>query len=65
MVQHKMARKILCPRRGNNRMGKKMANEELYDLYNSSNIIPLIKSRRTRWPGASGREEGGGETYSK
>ena len=27
-------------------------NEELNDLYSSPNIVPVIKSRIMRWPGA-------------
>jgi hypothetical protein len=30
---------------------RKLHNEELRDLYSSSNIIPGIKSRRMRWAG--------------
>jgi hypothetical protein len=30
---------------------RKIHNEELNDLYSSPNIIPVIKSRRTRWEG--------------
>jgi hypothetical protein len=30
---------------------RKLRNEELYALYFSPNIIPVIKSRRTRWAG--------------
>jgi hypothetical protein len=33
---------------------RKLHNEELNDLYSSSNIIPVIKSRRMRWGGAYG-----------
>ena len=28
---------------------RRLHNEELYDLYSSSNIIRVIKSRRMRW----------------
>jgi hypothetical protein len=28
---------------------RKLHNEELYDLYNSPNIIQAIRSRRMRW----------------
>jgi hypothetical protein len=30
---------------------KKLHNEELHNLYSSSNIIRVIKSRRMRWAG--------------
>jgi hypothetical protein len=31
--------------------GRRLHNEELYDLYSSPNIIRGIKSRRMRWAG--------------
>jgi hypothetical protein len=31
--------------------GRRLHNEQLYDLYSSPNIIRLIKSRRMRWAG--------------
>jgi hypothetical protein len=30
---------------------RRLLKEELYDLYSSSNIIRVIKSRRIRWTG--------------
>jgi len=30
---------------------RKLHNEELIDLYSSSGIVPVIKSRRMRWAG--------------
>jgi hypothetical protein len=30
---------------------RKLRNEELRDLYSSSNIIRMVKSRRMRWEG--------------
>ena len=30
---------------------KRLHNEQLYDLYSSPNIIPVIKSRGMRWTG--------------
>jgi hypothetical protein len=29
--------------------GKRLPNEELYEVYSSPNIIPIIKSKRMRW----------------
>jgi hypothetical protein len=34
---------------------RKLYNEELRDLYTSSSIIRIIKSRRMRWEGACSR----------
>jgi hypothetical protein len=34
---------------------RKLHNEELNDLYSSSNIIHVIKSRRIRWVGHTAR----------
>jgi len=42
---------------------RKRHNEELNDLYSSSNIVRVIKSRRMTWGGMS-REGCGGETYT-
>jgi len=41
---------------------RKLHNEELNDLYCSSNIIGIIRSRRMRWVGAS-CTCGGGKKY--
>jgi len=40
---------------------RRLHNEELNDLYSSSNIVRVIKSRRMRWAGhmACMDEEGG------
>ena len=35
---------------------RKIHNEELNDLYYSTNIIRMIKSRRTRWAGHVARK---------
>jgi hypothetical protein len=34
---------------------RKLHNEELHDLYSSSSIIRIIKSRRMRWAGHAAR----------
>ena len=38
---------------------RKLHNEELNDLYSSSNIVRVIKSRRNRWAGHVARMEEG------
>jgi hypothetical protein len=35
---------------------RKLHNEELCDLYSSSSIIRIVKSRRMRWPGHVARK---------
>ena len=42
---------------------RKLYNEELNDLYSSSNIVRVIKSRRMRWAGHVERM-GRGEAYT-
>jgi hypothetical protein len=37
---------------------RKLHNEELHDLYSSSSIIRIIKSRRMRWAGHVARMGG-------
>jgi hypothetical protein len=37
---------------------RKLNNEELNDLYSSSNIVRVIKSRRMKWAGYVARMEG-------
>jgi hypothetical protein len=39
------------PKREEDRSWKKLHNDELHDLYSSSNIVRVIKSRRMRWAG--------------
>ena len=47
-----MLRRILGPRRDEvTGERRKLHNEELYDLYSSSNIVRMIKSRRMRRTG--------------
>jgi hypothetical protein len=42
---------------------RRLHNEELYDLYSSSNIIRVIKSRRMRWVGHVARMGDGRGAY--
>jgi ribonuclease I len=45
-------RRVLGPKKDAvTREWRRLHNEELKDLYSSSNIIPVIKTRRMRWAG--------------
>jgi len=50
--EKRVLRRIFGPRRDEvTRKRRKLHNEELNDLYSSSNIARMIKSRRMRWTG--------------
>ena len=66
MSENKVLRRIFGPRRDEvTGEWKRLHNEELNDLYCSSNIVRVIKSRRMRWAGHVARmgEERGVYTY--
>jgi hypothetical protein len=62
VFENRMLRRISGPKRDEvTREWRKLHNEELTDLYTSSNIILVIKSERMRWAGYVARmEERGG-----
>jgi len=52
VFENRMLRRIFEPKRDKvTREWRKLHNEELNDLYPSSNIVWVIKSRRMRWAG--------------
>jgi hypothetical protein len=52
VFENKVLRRIFGPKRDEVTRGwRKLQNEELHDLYSSSSIIRIIKSRRMRWAG--------------
>ena len=52
MFENRVLRRIFGPKRdGITGEWIKLHNEELNDLYSSSNIVQVIKSRRMRWAG--------------
>jgi hypothetical protein len=51
--ENRVQRRIFGPQRGEVREDwRKLHNEELNDLYSSTNIVRVIKSRRMGWAGA-------------
>jgi hypothetical protein len=65
MSENRMLRRIFGPKRDEvtGEWRKKKHNEELNDLYPSTNIIQVIKKRRMRWAGHVARM-GRGEVYT-
>ena len=58
MFENRVLRGIFGPRRDEvTREWRKLLNEELYDLYCSTNIIPVMKLRIMRWTGHLARME--------
>jgi hypothetical protein len=50
--ENRVLTRIFGPKRDDvTRDWRKLHNEELHNLYSSSNIIRMIKSRRMRWAG--------------
>ena len=59
MFENKVLRRIFGPRRDEvTGDWRRLRNEELNDVYSSSNIVWVIKSRRMRWAGPMGEERG-------
>jgi hypothetical protein len=52
VFENRVLRKIFRPRRDEvTGEWRKLHNKELHDLYSSSSIIRIIKSKRMRWEG--------------
>ena len=52
MFENRVLRKIFGPKKGEvTGEWRSLPNAEFYDLYFTSNIIRVIKSRRIRWAG--------------
>jgi hypothetical protein len=55
--------RIFGPKREEDGLWRKLHNDELHNLYSSSNIIGMIKSRRRRWAGHVARMREGRGVY--
>jgi hypothetical protein len=51
VFENRVLRKIFGPKREEDGSRRKLHNDELHDLYSSTNIARMIKSRRMRWTG--------------
>jgi hypothetical protein len=51
VFENRVLRKIFGPKREEDRLWRKLYNDELHSLYSSPNIVRVIKSRRMRWAG--------------
>jgi hypothetical protein len=52
VFENRVVRKIFAPKRDEvTRQRRRLHDEELYNVYSSSNITRVIKSRRMRWLG--------------
>ena len=49
VFESRILRRIFGPKRDKNVEWRKLHNEELYNLYRSSNLVRVIKSRTLRW----------------
>jgi hypothetical protein len=47
--ENRVLGRIFGPKREEDGSQRKLHNDELHDLYSSSNIVRVIKSRRMRW----------------
>jgi hypothetical protein len=58
VFENRVLRRIFGPKRDETVGGwRKLNNEELHNLYSSSSVIRMIKSRRMRWAGHVARIE--------
>jgi hypothetical protein len=58
VFENRVLRRVFGPKRDEvTGEWRKLNNEDLKDLYSSSNIVRVIKSRRTRWVGNVARME--------
>jgi hypothetical protein len=63
VFENRVLRKILGPKRVDERSWRKLHSNELHILYSSTNFVKVIKSRRMRWAGHVAHMEEGGGVY--
>jgi hypothetical protein len=64
VLENRVLRRVFGPKRdGVTGEWRRLHNEKLNDLYSSSNIIRVIKSRRMRWAGHVARMGEGRSAY--
>jgi hypothetical protein len=63
VFENRVLRKIFGPKREENGSWRKLHNDELHDLYSSSNIVRVIKPRRMRRAGHMARMGEGRSVY--
>jgi hypothetical protein len=51
VFKNRVLRRIFGPKRGEVGSWRKLHKDEFHNLYSSSNIVRVIKSRRMRWAG--------------
>jgi hypothetical protein len=56
-------RRIFGPKREEDGSWRKLHNDELHNLYSSSNVVRVVKSRRMRWAGHVARMGEGRGVY--
>jgi hypothetical protein len=63
VFENRVLMKIFGPKREEDGSWRELHNDELRDLYSSSNIVTVIKSRRIRWAGYVARVGEGRGAY--
>jgi hypothetical protein len=63
VFENRVLRKIFEPKREEDGSWRKLHNDELHDLYSSSNIVRVIKPRRMGWTGHVARMGEGRGAY--
>jgi hypothetical protein len=63
VFENRVLRRIFGPKRDEDGSWRKLHNDELHNLYSSSNIVRVIKSRKMRWVGHVARMGEGRGVY--